>query len=81
MKKGSIKTILFYLILIAVVIAAVSVMFSKGNTEKVTYGDVIDYFQEDRVIEFTVNNKYFLTLVVDELDEEGKPLGNTTTVG
>ncbi len=81
MKKGYIKTILFYALLIIAVIVAVSIMFTSGDEEKVTYGDVVDYFQEDKVIEFTIDNKYYLTLVVDELGEDGKPLGNTKTVG
>jgi len=81
MKKGSIKTILFYAVLIIAVIFAVSIMFSNSEDEKPTYGDIVDYFQQDKVIEFTIDNEYYLTLVIDELDEEGKPLGNTKTIG
>ena len=81
MKKSSIKTIIFYAVLIVAVIVAVSVMFTNSKEEKVTYGDIVDYFQEDKVIEFTIDNEYFLTLVIDELDEAGKPLGNTKTIG
>ena len=81
MKKSSIKTIIFYAVLIVAVIVAVSVMFTNSKEEKATYGDIVDYFQEDKVIEFTIDNEYFLTLVIDELDEAGKPLGNTKTIG
>ena len=69
MKKSSIKTIIFYAVLIVAVIVAVSIMFTNSKEEKVTYGDIVDYFQEDKVIEFTIDNEYFLTLVIDELDE------------
>ena len=81
MKKNHLKTFLLYAVLIVAVILAVSVMFSNSEEEKPKYSDVIDYFQNDQVIEFTIDKKYYLTMVVDELDAEGKPLGNTKTVG
>jgi len=82
MKKGYIKTLVFYAVLILAVILAVSVMFSKEEDEKPTYSDVVDYFKEDRVIEFTIDDDYFLTMkVAFELDAEGKPTGEPKTVG
>ncbi len=81
MKKSYIKTLGFYAILILVVILAVSFMFSDTKEEDPTYSDVIDYFRNDQVIEFTVDEKFFLTMKVDELGEDGKPLGKTKTVG
>ena len=81
MKKNHIKTFLLYAVLIVAVIVTVSVMFSDGEEAKPKYSDVIDYFQNDQVIEFTIDKKYYLTMVVDELDAEGKPLGKTKTVG
>ena len=81
MKKNHIKTFLLYAVLIVAVILTVSVMFSSNEEEQPKYSDVIDYFQNDQVIEFTIDKKYYLTMTVDELDAEGKPLGNTKTVG
>ena len=81
MKKNHLKTFLLYAVLIVAVILTVSVMFSSSEEEKPKYSDVIDYFQNDQVIEFTIDKKYYLTMVIDELDAEGKPLGKTKTVG
>ena len=81
MKKNHLKTFLLYAVLIVAVILTVSIMFSSNEAEKPKYSDVIDYFQNDQVIEFTIDKKYYLTMVIDELDAEGKPLGKTKTVG
>ncbi len=81
MKKGYIKTLVFYIVLILVVILAVSVLFSDKKEEKLTYSDVIGYFKSDRVIEFTVDDSFYLTMKIDELDENGVPLGELKTVG
>ena len=58
MKKNSnSKIIIFYIILFAAVILALSVMFGQNDTDKVTYGDVIDYFKNDQVaVRTEINN-------------------------
>ena len=81
MKKGLIKTIAFYALLIVAVVVAVSLMFKSTDEEKLTYSDVVDYFQNDEVIEFEIDDGYYITLKVDTLDAEGKPTGNLKTVG
>ncbi len=81
MKKSYIKTLVFYAVLIVAVIVAVSLMFSAPAEEDPTYSDIINYFQDDRVIEFTIDSDYFLTLTVDTLDADGKPLGEKKTIG
>ena len=81
MKKNYIKTLAFYAILIIGVILVVSFMFSDAKEEKITYSDVVDYFKNDKVIEFVVDDEFFITMTVDTLDAEGKPTGNTKTIG
>ncbi len=81
MKKGFFKTIAIYLVLIAAVVIAVSLLFTGEKEEKLTYSDVVDFFQNDQVIEFEVAEDYYLTMVVDELDADGKPIGKTKTLG
>ena len=81
MKKSSIKTLAFYAILIVGVILIVSFMFNDAKEEKVTYSDVVNYFKNDQVTEFVVDKDFFITMTVDTLDAEGKPTGNTKTVG
>ena len=81
MKKSYIKTLAFYAILIVGVIVAVSFMFSSAEEEKITYSDVVEYFKSDAVIEFVVDEDFFITMKVDTLDAEGNPTGNTKTIG
>ncbi len=72
MKKNSnTKIIIFYIILFAVVILALSVMFGQNSEDKVTYSEIIGYFRKDQVAEFTVDNTNYLEMKVYVLDEDG----------
>ena len=81
MKKNHIKTLAFYAILIIGVILIVSFMFNDTKEEKITYSDIVNYFKNDQVTEFVVDDEFFITMTVDTLDEEGKPIGETKTIG
>ena len=53
MKKNSnFKIIIFYIILFAAVILALSFMFNQNGEDKVTYSQIVDYFKKDMVAEF-----------------------------
>ncbi|MBE6546355.1 MAG: ATP-dependent zinc metalloprotease FtsH [Ruminococcaceae bacterium] len=48
-------------------------MFRQAEEEEIiTYGDVVHYFQEDAVIDFVVDDSYYITMKVYTLDENGK---------
>jgi len=64
MKKGNFKIILFYLVLIVGVFAAVYFLLGKEQPEKITYGNVVEYFEKDEVHSFTVDEKYKLHMNV-----------------
>ena len=81
MKKNHIKTLAFYAILIIGVILIVSFMFSDAAEEKITYSDIVNYFKNDQVTEFVVDDKFFITMTVDTLDADGNPTGDTKTIG
>ena len=81
MKKNHIKTFIFYAILIIGVIVAVSLMFNSAEEDKITYSDIVEYFKNDEVIDFVVDDKFFITMTVDSLDADGKPTGDEKTVG
>ena len=50
MKKGNLKVIIFYVVLIAVIFVAVFAMLgTPQNKEKVNFSDIMQYFEEDRV--------------------------------
>ena len=73
MKKSNAKILIFYLVLIVAAFIALTVMFSQKQAEKpTTYSDVIEYFQKDAVVEFVVDDNYYLTMKVYELNENGE---------
>ena len=73
MKKNSnLKIIIFYIVLFAAVILALSFMFNQQDTPDVTYSDIVDYFKNDQVAEFYVDNENYIEMKVFELDENGE---------
>ena len=84
MKKNSnLKIIIFYIVLFAVVILALSFMFNQNGEEKVTYSQIVDYFKSDRVAEFVVDEDFYIEMKVYEVDADGNVLtsGDTKTIG
>ncbi|MBQ5633675.1 MAG: hypothetical protein IIV11_02185 [Clostridia bacterium] len=84
MKKNSnFKIIIFYIILFAAVILALSFMFNQNREEKVTYSQIVDYFKSDRVAEFVVDDDFYIEMKVYEIDAAGNVLtsGDTKTIG
>ncbi len=64
-KNGFVKELLFYLIVLAVIIVAISALYSGGTSQKpITYKDVIAYFQEAQVKEVVISEKNVLTLTL-----------------
>ena len=70
-RKSNFKIILFYLILIVGVFVALSFLFSGDKTEPVKFGEVVEYFDNDEVKTFTVDENYNLILKVYLPDENG----------
>ena len=75
--KKNFKVIIFYIILFAIIVIAVSTfMGNKQKSEDPVLSDVVEYFEKDAVIRFEVNQKHFLTMEVagDDAtyDENGK---------
>ncbi len=73
--KNHLKTILFYVVLIAVIITVVSIIFQKTEEEKLVLGDVVEYFEDDRVASFVIDEEYNLTMQIIQL-EKGEPAKN-----
>ena len=72
MKKGNLKVIIFYVVLIAVIFLAVFAMLgSPANQENVNFSDIMHYFEENRVKEFEVSNDNILTIVVYDIGKAG----------
>ena len=74
--KSHLKTILFYVLLIGVIIAVVATIFHGTETEVLVLEDVVDYFETDRVHAFVIDEKYNLTMEVIKADDGGNLLYN-----
>ncbi|MBE6702520.1 MAG: ATP-dependent zinc metalloprotease FtsH [Ruminococcaceae bacterium] len=72
--KKHLKTILLYLLLIAVVILVVSSIFRGTQSEKLVLGDVVDLFEENRVTQFVIDEDYNLIMQVIKTGENGELL-------
>ena len=70
--KNHIKTILFYLLLIGAVILVVTTIFQSTKPDPVEFGDVVGYFEEDRVVRFVIDEKYNITMEVIVKNEDGE---------
>ncbi len=70
-KNNNIKIIIFYILLFAAVIFALSFMFNSNDTEEITYSDIVEYFKNDEVSSFTVNNDNQIEISLYEKDTNG----------
>ena len=89
MKKNNLKALLFYGVMILLIFGVIAFVLGKDKPEPVQYGDVINYFEKDAVVEFTVDKTDYLTMKVYALDpdgnltydESGKITNDTKTIG
>ncbi len=73
--KRNTKTIILYAVLtIALIAVCVTLLTSKDNAEKVSLGEVIALFDENKVTEFTINSVNTLVVKTTELSETGSQL-------
>ena len=69
--KNHLKTILLYVLLIAVIIGVVATIFQSTEEEKIVLGDVVAYFESDRVVSFLIDENYYITMQVIKQDAAG----------
>ena len=69
--KKHLRSIIFYLVLIGVIVAAVSFMFQTAEEESLILSDVVTYFEEDNVESFLIDEDYYLTMTVIKTDADG----------
>ena len=62
--KSNFRTIILYLVLIAVILTVVTMVLGGTKKEEMVYSDIYDLFSEERVRSFTVDEDAQLTLVV-----------------
>ena len=74
--KKHIKTLVMYALVIAVIALAVSFIFRGTSEEKLVLGDVVKLFEQDRVTEFVIDQKYNLTMKVIKTTPDGGLMTN-----
>ncbi len=77
--KNNFKIILFYVVLIAVIVFAVSQVFRTADAkiEKLEdYSQVVEYFQKGSVKGFVVSDKNYITLTLQDETKAGYQLSN-----
>ena len=73
--KRNTKTIILYAVLtLGLILFCMTLWTSKNSAEKVSYGEVIALFDENKVTEFSVNSVNTLVVKTTELSEAGSPL-------
>ena len=68
-KKRNFKVLIFYIVLIAAIIFSLSFMFSNQEVEQIKYSQVVDYFKNDAVKTFTIDQEDYITMEVYNIDE------------
>ena len=68
-KKSNFKVLIFYFVLIAAVILALSMMWSKQEVEQTKYSQIVDYFKHDAVKSFTVDENDYITMYVWDIED------------
>ena len=68
--KGSIKVIIFYVVLISVLIIAITSILGNANNSNYTYGEIVEMFKQEKITECYVGNDNILYLK----DVDGKTI-------
>lgn len=70
--KG-LKSICFYAVILLVLIITVSVVFGQTNKKRMKYSEVIDYFKEGKVAQFTIKDSVLEFAFTEDIKEDGQP--------
>lgn len=69
--KKQIGSIIFYIVFIAAIVLVLTLIFDKsGKVDKIEWNDIVSYFENEQVDEFTLSNKNVLTLTLKPEGEE-----------
>ena len=68
-KKNNLKILIFYGLLIVAVVLSLSTFFGQSNSNEPKYSDIINYFKNDAVKSFVIDEKNYITMEVYNVDE------------
>ncbi len=72
MRKSNFKTVILYVVLIAVVLVASTQMLSGSNKEEITTKDIFGYFQDNNVKSFELDQDMNLKITLKQANAQGK---------
>ena len=79
-KNGNLKIIIFYVAIFLAIVIALAFLFNNGQkAEEKTYGDIVQYFENDQVKYFEISSDNLLTLEVYPLKAGTDPVEVDTT--
>ncbi len=64
--KNNLKIIIFYILLIGVIVFTVSKLLDTTTEKPLTYDQVVQYFTEEQVAEFTIDESNLLTVKLND---------------
>ena len=72
MRKSNFKTVILYVVLIAVVLVASTQLLSGSNKEEITTKDIFGYFKDGNVKSFELDQDMNLDITLKEANAQGK---------
>ncbi len=72
--KNHIKTLVFYVLIIGLILLVAAYVFKGTEKEKLVLEDVVTYFEDDRVASFVIDDNFVVSLKVIKVDEAGNLL-------
>ena len=70
--KGNMKTIIIYLVIFAILMAVCfAFLNNKQKQEAITFGEVVELFKDNKVVEFNINSSNVLTIKTTESTQAG----------
>lgn len=60
--KSNRKMLIFYVVFILLVVFAASMVANEGTNTKITYSDIVDYFKDEKVDSFVIDEDNVITL-------------------
>ena len=79
--KVNVKNIIFFLLLILAFVIGAMLLTDIGGKEKtISYSELLQAFEEDRVTEFEVDNNAKITVTYYPLDANGNRMSTTETI-
>ena len=70
--KGNMKTIVIYLVIFAILMAVCfAFLNNKAKQEEITYGEAVQLFKDNKVVEFNINGSNILTIKSTDTTQAG----------